>query len=360
MGSHRSLLRIHAHAWFVAAAAVAVFWAFLALKFVQLYVEQQIDTPDKSHTDRVKGAWDYVFHRRLDDPSLWAVMTIPLAAWLVTKAATYLSATMPLPHFVWTRDLRCWSWLVGMSVLSLGAYLTGVYFKHETFWWAPDPNYSKAAEASQSLIPVIQWIEGCVNVAIILLACSLVPVVRALAMRVEVHDKKRSGDEPRDAEAIRLARARLATLGVGPFSLLASAFFVYTLLPRLIGLIGGTGFSPIDAILDYASGLVGALFICSPMLIATWRFWWHSKRRHQIVLKCVCGAALLVWALRCVWRRDVAGPPDWLVDDDQVPDWAQVPVKFANTLGYLGSGVLLWYLPYDPPAQRTVHRAESQ
>lgn len=332
----RSLLRIHAHAWFTCGFCALAFCSLFYLKALEIFSELQVDEPSLTGSQRWSKAVHDVASRRLDNPSLWALAVVFVAGWMLTRAAAHCAAEKPLPPFIWTRGLKYWLWFLAMFILSTGSYLAVAHWRHGIFWYLEEAQNLRYADTP---IPHIQQIEGILNLTIIFFSCSLVPVIRRLMELVRA-----DGDS---TEELSKARARLATMALGPFSMIASVSLIFKAIQEIGHQFPRFQFPLVHSKFDILTGIGGAFVVCSPLLIATGSLWLHPKR-NGIKLKYFTGLTLLIWLVICLISRDMISPPRGLLEDDRLPGWMQAGVgliKFFGILSSAGTGVFIWFVP---------------
>jgi hypothetical protein len=318
-------------AWFVCGVLTLTFVSFFCIKALQIYFELGHDQPGLAESARWTSAWAFMWSRRLDNPSLWALFAGILSAWLVTRAAAHASEHASLPAIIWTRKFKYWAWLFGMVMVSVGSYLLFTRLKHEGFWYSLNPDNAKYLDTP---IPRLQQIEAALNVFAMTLCCSLVPTIRFLV------DFMKNSQAP--TTALLKARARLATIALGPITALATALTIFKII-KTIALQGGfAGIPVVHTLLDIISGAAGALFICSPMIISTYEIW---RKSDGIRMKIMPIAGVLIWLGSCINKLDIVPPPLWLLDPSVLSPTKQNIVTVLKFFGCFGSGFFLWFTP---------------
>src|SRR5262245_32250081 len=121
-------------------------------------------------------------------------------------------------------------------------------------------------------------------------------------------------------------------MAVGPFTLIATVFAVYKVIAMTAKATHGQGIPVVHSFKDIATGIAGALFICSPMLIATADIW-LSPDRYRIRMKPLPGVGLLVWLLICLANRDFSPAPRWLLEEEKIPQEWRVGAQSAKFIG---------------------------
>lgn len=327
----KAVYRAYAHAWLAVGWLFAILLLLPLVKCVQVYVELRTDHPQDSSSEHVRMALTVGLYRRLDDPSLWAIGAAMFAAFLLGRAIVHVSQSVSFKDYLWTRSSSAWIRVVLWTAALIAIYLIAVYCKQETFWFNMHPEHVKY---KSTLIPQIQWFEGCLNVLAILIGSSLVAPAFAIRRMIE--------SAPNAATDIHIRRAasRLATLGVSPIIAYLFASVIFGVLYYFFKV------GPIDRPSDIGTGVSIALLLTMPTLVSTWPFWLKPKK-WGVSLGTLTLLGLLIFGGVCVKHRDIVTPPVCLLDRSHLPSPLWVPAVVLEGLGYVFTAVmLLWFYAY--------------
>jgi hypothetical protein len=326
-----SLGRLHFHVGFAAAALAAIVLLLLAFKTVERYEEIRLDEHIYASASRVVREG---LVRRLDDPSLWAVLAGALSGLWLLRAANKLACAVPTLRTSW---MDAWSsWLVWIAAFSSGAavYLLVVYLKDETFWYMIKAGHQVYADTA---IPLVQKAEGIANLTAILIATSFFPPALVVLRQLE-RTLGTLGTTP-PSKDLQKAGASLASIGAMPVSLLVFIAFSHSVIRAILG------YPVKDALIDFATGAGAALLICWPMLLVT-LFCWRAKNRlnlHVSVLKTV---HLVIWPVCFLFGYRGLRPPCWVTQPGCLPPGiGRNAYEFFNKIAYLGLLICAWYDP---------------
>lgn len=339
---NRSIGRLYFHVGFIFSSMLSIAVLFLCLKTGQLFIE--LSNPVTGTTPTFEEAMRRAVPRRLDDPSLWALGAVVLSGLWILRAANKCAALDPLARFAPFRSVRGWlEWFLCAS-LSATVYLTVVYKKHETFWFMRKPLEPAREKYAGSYLPDIQLAEGIANLAAIAIATSLAPpafyLVRRFRSLIPHH-----GVGTSRYRTLQKFGAALASIGAMPVTLI---IFMALYLGVFRGL---TGWSWTAAATDAAFGMAGALFICWPMLLITFKMWMYST---EVDIKAVTLKTLMVplWLVEAARGR--ARPPCWVVQPACLkPGIGRQAYDVINAVAWLGGFVCLWY---DPRCSSSVQK----
>jgi len=125
----------------------------------------------------------YVLERRLDDPSFWVIVAVVGSCWLVLRAQRRLSTAQPSHPTKGFYEM--WSFL---AALCASIYMTHVFLQGETFFYfsVRRPYYEV-----DSIIRTIQFLEGMLNLLVIVLATRFfsvgIQLIRQSRLDIEQH-----------------------------------------------------------------------------------------------------------------------------------------------------------------------------
>lgn len=334
---NRSVCRLYLHVGVVGTASAWLVLLMLALKWGERYGELTVDEPGRLSLSAalVEGFW-----RRIDDPSLWAVIVAGVSGLWMLRAANKLTRVAPALNVSWIKRWQGWRHWLGAAILCSGIYLAACAAKSETFWYM---NKTEHAKYAVTAIPLIQRIEGVANLFAIVLATSLFPPALRLLDALRVTIAASVGTAP----SIHLLKAgtALANIGAMPVSLLAFAALNQSIFKVVVG-------QPIDAAaIDLISGIAGAMLICWPMLALTVCCWRSSMKLNPElgVLKVL---HMPLWVICVFLGHRRLRPPCWITQPSALsPGVAKSLYALANRAMSLGSFVALWYDPKAPAAR---------
>lgn len=308
------------------------FIASLAMKVAQRYIELVTLHNVVDFARSVKEG----LLRRIDDPSLWAVLVAAIAGGLVLRS---LSGTIHGPLLAKFKPMD-WVWTALAVLTDVGLYCWRTRAEAEGLWW-DRPGTTTDPRLLTSAIEWMMDVEGVVYITVIVLSCLLVPIGLARSRRLSNHDK--NALSPDEWASARCQAASLASLWLTPPTFLFLALFVNQLL------FLATKINVQQFTLSLAGGILAGVFLCWPVILlgiyATMLL--HSKYKLTL-MKMTLGHLLIIGVVH-LYCFESAIPCKGVLNSKFVPNPAARGVTQGLVgLGFLGLVPLLWF-DSEPP-----------